>query len=169
MFPAEVRILCYRIAAEHHMSPEYAGRERTNSTYTRNCKSSVQAYICTENFNPRNILSEYGSEERGKSFDAVFTILLWMLRYRSRRKFSARCLLFASKLCDTGVEKVFQKVRNKMSFFDLPCCCKGMKRPSRYRLPLPENRTLQNSFKKFENKCRFGGSKVAVGVWEEIL
>ena len=38
--------------------------------------------------NPRNILSEYGSEERGKSFDAVFTILLWMLRYRSRESFS---------------------------------------------------------------------------------
>ena len=24
-------------------------------------------------------------------------------------------------------------------------------------------------FMKFQNKCRFGGSKVAVGVWEEVL
>ena len=72
---------------------------------------------------------------RGKSFDAVFTFLLWMLRYRSKRKILARCLLFASKPCGTGVEEVFQKVRNKMSFFDLPCCCKGMERSSRYRLP----------------------------------
>ena len=27
----------------------------------------------------------------------------------------------------------------------------------------------ENIFKKSQKKCRFGGSKVAVGVWEEIL
>ena len=95
--------------------------------------------------------------------------MLWMLRYRSRRKISARCLLFASKPCGTGVEKDFQKVRNRMSFFCPPCCCKGMERSSKHRLPLPANKSLQIFSRSFENKCRFGGSKVAVGWWEEIL
>ena len=104
-----------------------------------------------------------------KDFDAVFTFWLWMLRYRSRRKFSARCLLFASKPCGTGVEKDFQKVRNRMSFFCPPCCCKGMERSSKHRLPLPANKSLQIFSRSFENKCRFGGSKVAVGVGEGDL
>ena len=47
---------------------------------------------------------------RGKSFNAVFTFLLWMLRYRSRRKISARCLLFASKPCGMGVEDNAEKI-----------------------------------------------------------
>ena len=93
-----------------------------------------------------------------------------MLRYRSRRKISARCLLFASKPCAMGIEKDFQKVRKRMSFFGPPCCCKGMERPSKYRHSRYEQiGRSENIFKKSQNKCRFGGSKVAVGVWEEFL
>ena len=92
---------------------------------------------------------------RGKRFNAVFTFLLWMLRYRSSRKLSARCLLFASKPCGTGVEKDFQKVRKRMSFFSPPCCCKGMERPSKYRLPIRANRTLRKYFQEISKSMSF--------------
>ena len=58
--------------------------------YIKGIVSSPYKRTSVRGCNPRNILSEYGSEERGKSFDAVFTILLWMLRYRSRECFSKR-------------------------------------------------------------------------------
>lgn len=65
-----------------------------------------------------------------KDFDAVFTFWLWMLRYRSRRKFSARCLLFASKPCGTGVEDNAEKIT-------------------------PESATADHLKRKAKNKCRF--------------
>ena len=92
---------------------------------------------------------------RGKSFDAVFTFLLWMLRYRSRRKFSARCLLFASKPCGTGVGKDFQKVRNRMSFFCPPCCCKGVEGRAEYSLSLPAKTTFKKYFQKISKSMSF--------------
>ena len=95
------------------------------------------------------------SSSREKSFDVVFTFLHWMLRYRSRKKMSARYFLFASKPCGTGVEKDFQKVRNRMSFFGSPCCCKGMERPSKYRLPMPANRTLRKIFQEISKLLSF--------------
>ena len=96
-FPAEVRILCYRIATDHHMSPKYAGRERTNSIYKRICKFSVQAYICTESFNPRNILSEYGSEERGEYYHIRPTI------YYLDKRTSVREIEFAQNTKNTTI------------------------------------------------------------------
>ena len=65
-----------------------------------------------------------------KDFDAVFTFWLWMLRYRSRRKFSARCLLFALKPCGTGVEDNAEKIT-------------------------PESATADHLKRKAKNKCRF--------------
>lgn len=65
-----------------------------------------------------------------KDFDAVFTFWLWMLRYRSRRKFSARCLLLASKPCGTGVEDNAEK-------------------------STPESATADHLKRKAKNKCRF--------------
>ena len=56
-----------------------------------------------------------------------------------------------------------------MSFFGPPCCCKGMERTSKYRLPYRQiGRSKIIFFKIFQNQCRFGGSKVAVGWWEEV-
>ena len=106
---------------------------------------------------------------RGKSFNAVFTFLLWMLRYRSRRKISARCLLFASKPCGTGVEKDFQKVRNRMSFFALHVAVREWRGQANTGSPYRQISRYKIFSRSFENKCRFGGSKVAVVVWEEIL
>ena len=106
---------------------------------------------------------------RGKSFNAVFTFLLWMLRYRSRRKISARCLLFASKPCGTGVEKDFQKVRNRMSFFALHVAVREWRDQANTGSRYEQTGGSEKYFMKFQNKCRFGGSKVAVGWWEEIL
>ena len=104
-----------------------------------------------------------------KDFDAVFTFWLWMLRYRSRRKFSARCLLFASKPCGTGVEKDFQKVRNRMSFFALHVAVREWRDQANTGSRYEQTGRSEKYFMKFQNKCRFGGSKVAVGWWEEIL
>ena len=56
--------------------------------------------------------------------------MLWMLRYRSRRKFSAWCLLFASKPCGTGVEDNAEKIT-------------------------PESATADHLKRKAKNKCRF--------------
>ena len=106
---------------------------------------------------------------RGKRFNAVFTFLLWMLRYRSRRKISARCLLFASKPCGTGVEKDFQKVRNRMSFFALHVAVREWRDQANTGSRYEQTGRSEKYFMKFQNKCRFGGSKVAVGWWEEIL
>ena len=55
---------------------------------------------------------------RGKSFDAVFTFLLWMLRYRSRESFSVRCLPFASKPSGTGVEDNAEKITPESATVD---------------------------------------------------
>lgn len=84
---------------------------------------------------------------RGNYFDVVFTFLLWMLRYRSRKKKFQPGVYFLPQnravwewrgRADTG--SLYRKIgRSKIVS------------------------------RNFENKCRFGGSKVAVEVWEEIL
>ena len=55
-----------------------------------------------------------------------------------------------------------------MSFFCPLCCCKGVEGRSEYSLSLPAKTALKKYSQKFQNQCRFGGSKVAVGWREEV-
>ena len=85
-----------------------------------------------------------------KDFDAVFTFWLWMLRYRSRRKFSARCLLFASKPCGTGVEDNAEKITPESATAD------HLKRKAKNKCRLLRGAGFGNLVERFfENPCRF--------------
>ena len=56
-----------------------------------------------------------------------------------------------------------------MSLFCPSCCCTEVEGRAEYSLSLPARTTFKKYFQKSQNQCRFGGLKVAVGVWEEIL
>lgn len=95
-----------------------------------------------------------------KDFDAVFTFWLWMLRYRSRRKFSARCLLFASKPCGTGVEDNAQKITPESATAD------HLKRKAKNKCRFLRGAGFGNLVERFfENPCRFFALHVAVREW----
>ena len=87
---------------------------------------------------------------RGKVFDAVFTFLLWMLRYRSRERF-------------------LKKREIECRFLALHVAVREWRGQANTGSRYEQTGRSENIFKKSQNKCRFGGSKVAVGVWEEIL
>lgn len=60
-----------------------------------------------------------------------------------------------------------------MSSFNPSCCCKGMERPSKYRLPIPENRTLRKIFQEISKLMSFwrleGCGRGVRGVFVEKL
>gem|GEM_PF-6848565 len=85
-----------------------------------------------------------------KYFDAVFTFWLWMLRYRSRERFLKKREIECRFLALHVAVREWRGQANTGSRYEQTGCS-------------------ENIFKKSQNKCRFGGSKVAVGVWEEIL
>ena len=87
---------------------------------------------------------------RGKSFDAVFTFLLWMLRYRSRERF-------------------LKKREIECRFLALHVAVREWRGQANTGSRYEQTGRSENIFKKSQNQCRFGGSKDAVGVWEEIL
>ena len=92
-----------------------------------------------------------------KDFDAVFTFWLWMLRYRSRRKFSARCLLFASKPCGTGVEDNAEKITPESATAD------HLKRKAKNKCRFLRGAGFGNLVERFfKNPCRFFALHVAV-------
>lgn len=87
---------------------------------------------------------------RGKSFDTVFTFLLWMLRYRSRERF-------------------LKKREIECRFLALHVAVREWRGQANTGSRYEQTGRSENIFKKSQNQCRFGGSKDAVGVWEEIL
>ena len=87
---------------------------------------------------------------RGKVFDAVFTFLLWMLRYRSRERF-------------------LKKREIECRFLALHVAVREWRGQANTGSRYEQTGRSENNFKKSQNKCRFGGLKVAVEVWEEIL
>ena len=94
---------------------------------------------------------------RGKSFDAVFTFLLWMLRYTSRRKILARYLLFASKPCGKGVEDNAKKITPESATAD------HLKRKAKNKCRFLRGAGFGNLVERFfENPCRFFALHVAV-------
>ena len=80
----------------------------------------------------------------------MFTFLLCMLRYRSRERF-------------------LKKREIECRFLALHVAVREWRDQANTGSRYEQTGRSEKYFMKFQNKCRFGGSKVAVVVWEEIL
>ena len=99
------------------------------------------------------------------------------------------CLLFCFGCCGTGVvgnfqpgvcflpqnravreqRKIFKKSERGCRFLALHVAVREWRDQANTGSRYEQTGRSEKYFMQFQNKCRFGGSKVAVGVWEEFL